>query len=215
MKILNKALQILVWVLFLGCQLAHGQTLDDLLKAVEEGNVKRAVFYLDRGLDPNSSDRDGNTILMIASRLGHADIASDLIARKASLTRQTRHGDTALLMASLGGHLDVVKLLVGAGAAVQTGDGWQPLHYAAFSGADEVVRYLLSRGANKNVLAPNAYTPLMLAVRNGHANVVRTLLRENADVNQRGMKGETALDIARERKESELVELLTRAGAAK
>src|SRR5579859_6606550 len=112
MKILNKALQILVWVLFLGCQLAHGQTLDDLLKAVEEGDVKRAVFYLDRGLDPNSSDRDGNTILMIASRLGHMDMASTLIARKASLTRQTRHGDTALLMASLAGHLDMVKLLV-------------------------------------------------------------------------------------------------------
>src|SRR5579859_8139072 len=112
MKNINKAIQAFVWGLFLACHVAQAQTLDDLLKAAEEGDVKRAVFYLDRGLDPNSSDRDGNTILMIASRLGHTDLASTLIARKASLTRQTRHGDTALLMASLAGHLDMVKLLV-------------------------------------------------------------------------------------------------------
>jgi ankyrin repeat protein len=215
MKNINKAVQIVVWALLLACQAAQGQTLDDLLKAVEEGNVKRAVFYLDRGLDPNSSDRDGNTILMIASRLGHADIASTLIARKASLSRQTRHGDTALLMASLGGHLEVVKLLVGAGAPLQNADGWQPIHYAAFSGSTDVLRYLLDRGANRNALAPNAYTPLMLAVRNGHVEAVKTLLLAKVDVTQQGMNGETALDIAKRRNEPEIVELLTRAGAAK
>src|SRR5207244_1571473 len=103
-----------------------------------EGNVKRTLFYLDRGLDPNTSDADGNTILMIACRLGHAELASTLIARKASLTRQTRAGDTALMMASLGGNLEMVKLLVHAGAPVKLGDGYQAIHYAAFSGATDV-----------------------------------------------------------------------------
>jgi ankyrin repeat protein len=215
MKHINKALQIVVWAVLIACQAAHAQTLDDLLKAVEEGDIKRTAFYLDRGLDPNSSDKDGNTILMIASRQGHADLASNLIARKASLTRQTRHGDTALLMASLGGHLDVVKLLVSAGAPVQGKQGWQPIHYAAFNGATDVVRYLLQHGAQKNALAPNSYTPLMLATRNGHAETVSALLSEGADVTQRGMNGETALDIALRRNEPALVDLLKRAGGAK
>ena len=215
MKNINKALQILVWALFLCSQTARGQALDDLLKAAEDGDVKRAVFYLDRGLDPNSSDRNGNTILMIASRLGHADLASALIARKASLTRQTSHGDTALLMASLGGHLEVVKLLVNAGAPVQGQKGWQPIHYAAFNGATDVVRYLIDHGANKNSLAPNFYTPLMLAARNGHAETVRALLLEDVDLTQRGMAGETALDIATRRNDPAIVDLLKRAGAAK
>src|SRR5579871_3076378 len=120
---LNKALQVFVWALLLIAQPIRAQSLQELLQAAEEGNVKRALFYLDRGLDPNTSDADGNTILMIACRLGHADLASTLIARKASLTRQTRAGDTALMMASLAGNLEMVKLLVDAGAPVKLGDG--------------------------------------------------------------------------------------------
>ncbi len=211
---MNKAVQLVVLAVLLFSQAAFGQTLDEFMKAVEEGNVKRAVFYLDRGVDPNTSDASGNTVLMIASRLGHTDIASMLIARKASLTRQTNHGDTALLMASLGGHLDVVKLLVAAGAPVQTEKGWQPIHYAAFSGATEVVRYLLQRGADKNALAPNYYTPLMLAVRERHPETVRALLLEDVDLTQHGLDGQTALGIAVKREDPVLIDLLKRAGAA-
>lgn len=194
-------------------QNAYAQALGELLKAVEEGNVKRAVFYLDRGLDANTTDAGGNTILMIAARLGHADLVATLISRKASLTRQTPVGDTALLMASLGKHLGIVKLLVSAGAPVQSGSGWQPIQYAAFAGATEVVRFLLDHGADRNAPAPNGYTPLMLAVRNGHTDVAVVLLKEDADTTHRGPAGETALDLARRRDDGTLVELLKRAGA--
>ena len=215
MKNLNKVLQLIVWTLFLVAQNCQAQALGELLKAVEEGNVKRAVFYLDRGMDPNTTNADGYTILMIASRLGHADLASMLIARKASLTRQAPSGDTALLMASLGGHMDMVRLLVSAGAPVQGGKGWQPIHYAAFAGTTEILRFLLDKGADKDSLAPNSYTPLMLAVRNGHTDVVTILLKEDADLTHRGPAGETALDIAQRREDAALVELLKRAGGAK
>lgn len=191
------------------------QALVELLKAVEEGDVKRAVFYLDRGMDPNTTSADGNTILMIASRHGYTDLATMLIARKASLTRQSPVGDTALLMASLGKHLDVVKLLVFAGAPVQNGKGWQPIHYAAFAGATEILSFLLEHKADKNVLAPNLYTPLMLAVRNGHLDAAKILLKEDADFTHKGPAGETALSIAERQKDTDLVELLKRAGATK
>jgi hypothetical protein len=191
------------------------QALGELLKAVEEGNVKRAVFYLDRGMDPNTTNADGNTILMIASRHGYTDLASMLIARKASLTKQSPAGDTALLMASLGGHLGVVKLLVAAGAPVQTAKGWQPVHYAAFAGVTDILRFLLEHGADKNALAPNLYTPLMLAVRNGHLEAAKVLLKDDVDVSHQGPAGETALGIAQRQNDTDLVELLKRAGAVK
>jgi hypothetical protein len=193
-------------------QSAHAQALTELLKAAEEGDLRRVSFYLDRGMDPNSSDADGNTILMMAARQGHASVTSLIVSRKASVSRQTRAGDTALMMASLGGHLPVVKLLVQAGAPMG-GAAWQPLHYAAFGGSADTVRFLLDRGANKNALAPNAYTPLMLAIRNGHVDAAKVLLHEHPDLAQRGMAGETALDIARRREDQGLVELLKGAGA--
>ena len=213
MKSLRNTFQAIVCASLVLAQSAHGQALDELIKAVEEGNVKRTAFYLDRGMDPNSSDPDGNTILMIAARLGHTELVSDLIARKASLTRQTKTGDTALMMACLGNHLDVVKMLVSAGAPVESGHGWQPLHYAAFGGSVDIVRYLLDKGAEKNALAPNSYTPLMLAVRESKLDTARALLLEDADTAHKGPKGETALSIAEQRGNADLVDLLKRAGA--
>ena len=212
---LKRVLQVLVWATFLWTQTCQAQALGELLKAVEEGDAKRAAFYLDRGLDPNTTDAAGNTILMIAARLGHIDLASALVARKASLTRQSPAGDTALLMATLGGHLGMVKFLVSAGAPVQGTKGWQPIHYAAFAGATDVLRFLLDKGADKDSLAPNSYTPLMLAIRNGHTDVATVLLKEDADFTHRGPAGETALDLAQRRESAELVELLKRAGATK
>ena len=211
---LKRALQAIVCAVLLWAQTCQAQALVELLKAVEEGNTKRAVFYLDRGLDPNSTNADGNTILMIASRLGHLELVSTLVARKASLTRQSRSGDTALMMACLGGHLGVVKLLVSAGAPIEAGKGWQPIHYAAFSGSAGVLSFLLERGADKNALAPNGYTPLMLAVRNGYEDAASLLLKHDADFTYRGMAGETALGIATKRGDDALVDLLKRAGAA-
>ena len=192
--------------------LSTAQSFEQLLKGVNQGDTKTVEAYLSRGLDADTADPDGNTILMIAARLGHQDLVSLLVSRKASVTRRSPHGDTALMMASLKGHLAIARLLVANGAQVSHA-GWAPLHYAAFEGRAEVVKYLLEKGADKNSLAPNGFTPLMLAARGGHLEAARSLLYEDADVTVRGPKGETALGIAQERKNLELEGLLRRAGA--
>jgi len=194
---------------------AQGQTLDALLKAVAEDNMDEALFFLDRGMEADTTDKDGNTLLMIAARMGYMDMATMLIERKASVTRQTPAGDTPLLMASLGGHLDMVKLLVQAGAPIQGGKGWQPLHYAAFSGANEVVTFLLEQGAPKDVRAPSSdYTPLMLAVRNGHGDTAKVLLAAGADLALKNAQGETALMMAERIGDTGLVSILQKASGA-
>ena len=83
---------------------ARGQAYNELLKAVNGGDVKTVADFLDKGLDPNTTDREGFTLLMTASRLGHLELVKLLIARKASVTRQSAQGDTALMLASLKGH---------------------------------------------------------------------------------------------------------------
>src|ERR1043165_2369425 len=98
MNSLKKYFQGIVLAIVVLSQAAWGQTtLESLFKAAEEGNRQAVSFYLDRGLDINSSDALGNTLLMLASRLGHRDLAALLLERKASLTRQNAAGDTALM----------------------------------------------------------------------------------------------------------------------
>jgi ankyrin repeat protein len=211
-----KQLRILISIFLLAvASAASGQpsSLDKFLRAVNEGDAKTVAALLSLGLDPDSADPQGNTVLMIASRLGHKDVVMVLIGR-AHVTRISAHGDTALNFAALGGNLEIVKLLVENGAPVSTSTGWAPLHYAAFENRPEVIKYLIAKGANKDALAPNGYTPLMLAARNGHLDAAIVLLYADADVGIKGPAGETALKIATARNNNEeMVKLLKRAGA--
>ncbi|MGQ0650972.1 MAG: ankyrin repeat domain-containing protein, partial [Betaproteobacteria bacterium] len=86
--------------------------------AVEKGELHKVEDLLNRGMDPNTTDSSGHTMLMKAARLGHADVVMLLLARKASVARQTPSGDTALMHACLGGSLGIVRMLIDAGAAV-------------------------------------------------------------------------------------------------
>ena len=210
---IRKCAQAAVLLLFCAASTpSFGQAYEELLKAVEDGNAKHVERLLDRGLDPNTADPKGNTVLMMASRLGHRDLVALLIQRKASVTRRSPFGDTALMMASLRGDLEIVRLLIEYGAEVKH-RGWAPIHYAAFENRAEVIRYLVARGADKDALAPNGYSALMLAARGGHLEAAKALLYEDADVKVKGPKGETALSIAMRREMTEFVELLKRAGA--
>ena len=185
---------------------------EEFLKAVNQGDAKTVEGFLNRGLDPDTADLEGNTVLMIAARLGHQGVVSLLISRKAGVAKRSSHGDTALMMASLKGHLAIAKLLVAHGAEVNH-PGWTPLHYAAFEGRAEVIKFLLEKGADKNALAPNGYSALMLAARGGYVEASRAILYADPDIMIKGPKGETALALAKAGNFQELEELLKRAGA--
>jgi len=191
---------------------AAAQSLEQLLGAVRTGDEATVTRMLDRGAGVDTSDKDGNTLLILAARSGNEGMVRLLLGRKANPAQRNRYGDTALMAACLAGYLGTAKLLVAAGSPLN-GPGWTPLHYAAFEGHGNVVEFLLSVGADTNAQAPNGYTPLMVAVRNGNEAAARRLLEHDADTEIEGPKGETALAIAKERGESKLVDLLQRAGA--
>ncbi len=201
-------------LLLLASRLAFGQSLDELLKAVHSDDAAVVGELLDRGLAADTTDKDGNTILMTAARLGYRDLVALLIARKATVNRRNPFGDSALMVACLNGHLGIVKLLAEHGAEINP-SGWTPLAYAAFGGNPAVVRFLLEKGADKNAVEPNGYTPLMLAIRNGNASAARELLYADVDLEHTAPDGATALRLASKGGNSGMVELLKRAGATK
>ncbi len=203
-------LSVIAFLLFTST--SNAQSLEEVFEAVNDGNTAEVRRLLDRGLDVNTSDANGDTLLMLATRKRERELVGMLVSRKADLARRNRYGDNALMMASLSGDLALVKAFVEAGAAVNQA-GWSALHYAAFGGFAPVVSYLIGKGAEKDAVAPNGFTPLMLAARGGHADTGKAILFEDPDVNVRGPKGETALRIARERGLVEMVELLKRGGA--
>ena len=96
-----------------------------------------------------------------------------------------------------------------------SGDGFTPLHLAAFFGQADAVRLLLARGAtaDRNGTGWMTGTPLHAAASGSHASVVRLLLEAGADPNNRQRHGYTPLHSAAANGDLESVELLLDAGA--
>ena len=91
--------------------------------------------------------------------------------------------------------------------------GWTPLQMAANANQLEVVKYLMSKGADLDYIQPNAHhTAFMLAAFNGGKEVMTTLAKGGANVNEK-LKGDVSLiRYFRDENVPEMVEFLTKLG---
>lgn len=191
---------------------ARAGTYEELLGAIGSNDILEAEKLFARGIDVNTADSGGNTLLIIAVRQEFTEMVRRLLVRRPILDARNGHGETALMLAAAKGNMDLVKLLVGHGAKVNV-SGWNPLIYAAWSGRTEVVKYLLDHGAQIDAVAPSGISALMMAARGGHFETVKLLLWEVADPNLRSESGATALGLALKGRNTEIADLLKQAGA--
>jgi ankyrin repeat protein len=110
-------------------------------------------------------------------------------------------------------------VLAGDAAQVhaRSGDGWTPLHLAAFFGRREAVELLLARGASVSAVSggQERNQPLHAALAGAcDGTIVRALVTAGADVNAVGATGVTPLHEAAARGNAELVLFLRGAGAS-
>jgi len=68
-------------------------------------------------------------------------------------------------------------------------EGRCPIHYAADYGQTEVIKYLISKGANINVLDKHGISALLAATWEGHKDCVKYLLSQGADKNLKAPDG--------------------------
>ncbi|CAE8716168.1 unnamed protein product [Polarella glacialis] len=110
----------------------------------------------------------GNNMVSIAARGGHAEAIELLISRKAEIDcRNKEHGFTPLIWAGSYGHVKATESLLEASA---------DFHAVDYQGRSAV----------------------MWAARHGHLDMVNFFLRRYPDLSQRDHEGLTALDHARE-----------------
>ena len=90
---------------------AAGQTDDRLIVEAVNGNADAVRALLNKGVDANAKDRDGETALMKAAYYGYLDVVRALIEKGASIDPKNSRGETALQMAQAHQHGDVVQAL--------------------------------------------------------------------------------------------------------
>ena len=153
-----------------------------LRDAALAGRTQQVRLALKQGADVNAPGAEGRTALMLAAFGGHNETIKLLLERGAQVDARDAFGRTALMYSASGPYPGTVRTLLERGANPNSRDAvehWTPLMFAAAEGQADVVRALLSHGANGAVTDDDGDTALDFARRNGHAEVVR-LLETNA-----------------------------------
>uniref|UniRef100_A0A915CVU3 Protein fem-1 homolog B n=1 Tax=Ditylenchus dipsaci TaxID=166011 RepID=A0A915CVU3_9BILA len=161
--------------------------------------------------------KDGNIerIKMVVSGMSEHEI-------KQTLNDPLGTGHTPLIIASRNGHSKCVEYLLSIGAdptymeqsvSMVTLYPVTPLRGACYDGHLEIVRFLVTNGANIETPNRHGHTPLMISCYRSKVELVKYLILLGVDVNARGVKGNTALHDAAEVGNKEIVEMLLKAGA--
>ena len=93
-------------------------TFETAHRAIKRGDIDAFQSALATGLDPNLSNKNGWTLLMLAAVKGNTKIGQLLIDAGADLNKRTNGRETALSLASHSGSRAFVELLLARGASL-------------------------------------------------------------------------------------------------
>ena len=176
MKVLRLSLFVLISVV-LSAQTDPSR--DALFAAIRSGSNPDVARLLKAGASPNSVDAEGTPALMAATLFGGADLVKLLLERGADPNRAGVGGTTALMWAVP--NLEKVRLLVEHGANVNARsetDRTAFLVAASYPRTQDVLRFLLDRGADLRGQDRAGATALALAVRSADVDVVGFLVEK-------------------------------------
>ena len=170
-----------------------------LLAAAGRGRREMVRFLLAEGARVEAENYQGETPLHAAARLRRLDIVELLTTHGADVNAARTHGTTPLEYAMFDAvDIPVMELLLSHGASVDTKN--RALRSAAGlqnvgPGQDEheLVRLLLTSGAEANGKDRSGRTALHEAASMGHNETIKVLLAHGADVNAAGTLGYTPL----------------------
>jgi ankyrin repeat protein len=185
-------------------------TEDDLFALIAATDVRAVRGLLeDQPWLATDRDEDGVSALMRARYQMDRGLVATVRAHVAELDvfESAAFGDLDRLSELLATEPDLVN--------ATSGDGFTPLHLAAFFGQTDAVRLLLARGAEPDVRGQGwmTGTALSAAAAGGHTAIVLLLLEVGVDPNVQQAQGFTPLHAAAQNADLEAVRALLDAGA--
>ena len=151
--------------------------------------------------------------LFEASALGRVDRIREILDRDPSAaSSHATDGFTPVALAAFFGQADAARALIAAGAdvnaAAKNAFKVQALHAAVAGRNMEIVRAVLSAGANPNAPQQAGFRPIHEAGANANRELAELLIAHGADPTLTNDEGKTAIDLAREKGHTEFANWL-------
>lgn len=148
-------------------------------------------------------------IFQIARKGNVEELKSYLKANPNTLNSVNENGSTPLILACYYNNIDVVRELVYQGADIDSKiDMGTALMAAVVKGNDDIVLFLLEKGANPNLKDSNQSTALIYATLFKNKEIMSMLIKYKADKNLKDARNLTALDYAKQFNNEELIQIL-------
>jgi ankyrin repeat protein len=189
--------------------IAQRSSEDSILLAASKCDVVRVRELVKKGISVDSTEFNGDTVLMHAVEVGCSDLVDFLLESGADVNKKANYGGTALMTSALFNRAVLTARLLKAGAGINVVDnkGWTTLTVATTYNSEQVFKLLIDSGAKIDV--PDSRNETLLMKASHYPNLARILINMGADVNARNDGGATALFYA----SRETIELLVNAGA--
>lgn len=115
---------------------------DNIFTAIRSIDYTSINVLLSDGTDIDTVDRQGNTPLMIAAKVGNTRIVDIILSHDPDINKQNKNGATALIIAAETGQQHVVEKLInhGASLSISDQDGKTASQLAARFGHEEIVQ---------------------------------------------------------------------------
>ncbi len=193
----------------------------EFLTAAEQGQLELLKNCLEKGVDINTTNRQGRTAIVNASLNKHYECVSFLISAGADINKQDQTCFNPFLLSCLNDDLTLLRLVLPAKPNLDllTRFGGVGITPASEKGHVDIVRELLEK-TDINVNHTNfvGWTPLLEAIvlNDGgekQQQIVKLLLDHGANPHMTDKYGKKPLELAREKGYNEIAELLIAAGA--
>ncbi|MBN1388384.1 MAG: ankyrin repeat domain-containing protein [Bacteroidales bacterium] len=144
-----------------------------------------AKYLISAGADVNKAASDGTTALLEAAESSE-EITKLLLEKGADINARRNDGRgifTSVIFGLLMQNVDIefAEFILSQGADVNetatSGDveGWAAIHYAVSNGKEDLVKFLVNKGADVNAKTIEGLTPLSLAEANEYSGIIEVL----------------------------------------
>lgn len=177
---------------------------------------KEMDYFISKGIDLNSTDKDGNGIFNYAARKGNLHLLKQLVKKRVDYNSLNKAEGNAFMFAAQGtrgfnNSLPVYEYLksIGLEPNIVTKDGSTPLHRIAFSNTDPAIFNLfLKAGASVDQKDADGNTPFLNAASRNDLDIVKLLSKDLKNIDAKNNDGQTALMLAYKSNSPEVVEFL-------